>query len=225
MIMEEEKKPVGKYSTLKRMGQVFLDMKGDDAPLVPYFKYDIIDQLDEFHLIFPSEPSTTLYENMIFWKLVKFSTFSQSLRCFRYHYDYYPDKIEFLDFFLNEIPIRLTMSYSAEEKTILENLLTEVNRQLEEKKLDLKCGEEVDIYTLLPKPKLIALMKMIFYGTKEDSPFDANQEDIVALLRNFTPFKKGKRSTLVRKVTENVPEEYLPESLIIELKKFLANKS
>jgi len=223
--MEEEKKPVGKYSTLKRMGQAFLAMKGDDAPLVPYFKYDIIDQLDEFHLIFPSEPSTTLYENMIFWKLVRFSTFSQSLRCFRYHYDAYADKIGFLDFFANEIPVRLRMSYSDEEKMILENLLTEVNRQLEEKKSDLKCEEEVDIYTLLPKPKVIALMKMIFYSTKEDSPFDANHETIAALLRNITPFKKWKRSTLVRKVTENVPEDNLPESLIAELKRFLANKS
>ena len=223
--MEENKKPIGKYSPFKRLGETFLAMKGDDAPLIPYFRYDIVDHINEFHLIFPGEPSTTLYENMIFWKLVKFATFSQSLRCFRYHYDAYADKIGFLDFFANEIPVRLTMSYSDEQKTILENLLIEVNRQLEEKKLDLKCEEEVDIYTLLPKPKLIALIKMIFYGTKEDSPFDANQEDLVALLRNFTPFKKGKRSTLVRKVTENVPEEYLPESLIIELKKFLANKS
>ncbi|NIJ56172.1 hypothetical protein [Dyadobacter arcticus] len=223
--MADSKKPIGKYSTLKRLGETFLAMKGDDLPLVPYFKYDIVDQLNEFHLIFPSEPSTTLYENTIFWKLVKFATFSQSLRCFRYHYGAYPDKIEFLDFFSNEIPIRLTQSYSAQEKTILEGLLAEVNRQLEENTVTPKCEEEVDIYTLIPKPKLIALMKTIFYGTKEDSPFDANQEDIVALLRNFTPFKKGKRSTLVRKVTENVPEDYLPETLITELKKFLGNKS
>lgn len=222
--MEDSKKPIGKYSTLKRLGETFLAMKGDDLPLVPYFKYDIVDQLNEFHLIFPSEPSTTLYENTIFWKLVKFATFSQSLRCFRYHYDTYPDKIEFLDFFSNEIPFRLTQGYSVEKRAILEGLLAEVNRQLEEHTLALKCEEEVDIYTLIPKPTLIALMKTIFYGTKEDSPFDANQEDIVALLRNFTPFKKGKRSTLARKVTENVPEHYLPESLIVELRKFLASR-
>lgn len=223
--MEEEKKPVGKYSTLKRMGQVFLDMKGDDAPLVPYFKYDIIDQLDEFHLIFPSEPSTTLYENMIFWKLVKFSTFSQSLRCFRYHYDSYPDKIEFLDFFLNEIPVRLTMSYSAEEKRVLENLLTETNRQLEESTISLKSQEEVDIYTYLTQEKLVALIKTIFYNTHGNKAFDASQDDIVALLLNFTPFKKFKRSTLARKVTECNAGDHLPESLIIELKKFLTIKS
>ncbi|GGC03800.1 hypothetical protein [Dyadobacter sediminis] len=223
--MADSNKPIGKYSTLKRFGETFLAMKGDDIPLVPYFKYDIVDQLNEFHLVFSSEPSTTFYENTIFSKLVRLATFSQSLRCFRYHFEAYPDKIEFLDFFSNEIPIRLTKSYSVQEKTILEGLLAEVNRQLEENTVTPKCEEEVDIYTLIPKPKLIALMKIIFYGTKEDSPFDANQEDIVALLRNFTPFKKGKRSTLVRKVTENIPEDYLPEPLIVELKKFLTNKS
>ncbi|QRR02618.1 hypothetical protein [Dyadobacter sandarakinus] len=222
--MEESKKPVGKYSTAKRLGETFLGMKGDDIPLVPYFKYDVVDQLNEFHLVFPSEPSTTLYENTIFSKLVRLATFSQSLRCFRYHYEAYPDKFEFLDFFVNEIPIRLTQPYSAQEKTILEGLLAEVNPQLEENTVTPRCEEEVDIYTLLPKPTLIALMKTIFYGTKEDSTFDANQEDIVALLRNFTPFKKGKRSTLARKVTENVPEDYLPNSLIIEIRKFLSSK-
>ena len=222
--MEEEKKPIGKYSTLKRMGQVFLAMKGDDAPLVAYFKYDIVDHINEFHLIFPSEPSTTLYENMIFWKLVRFSTFSQSLRCFRYHYDAYPVKTEFLDFFLNEIPVRLTMGYSAEEKTVLENLLTETNRQLEESTLSLKSQEEVDIYTYLTPEKVTALFKTIFYNTGGDKPFETTQDHIVSLLLNFTPFKKLSRKYIARKVTENNPEDHLPESLIIELKKFLKNK-
>lgn len=221
--MEEEKKPVGKYSTLKRMGQVFLAMKGDDAPLVPYFKYDIVDLLDEFHLVFPSEPSTTLYENTIFSKLVKFATFNQALRCFRYHYDEYPSKIEFLDFFLTEIPVRLTQGYSTSEKAILEGLLAEVNRQLDVK--NLSSQEEVDIYTFLTQEQLIALIKTIFYNTHGNKAFDASQDDIVALLLNFTPFKKFKRSTLARKVTESNAKDHLPESLIIELKKFLTNKS
>lgn len=221
--MEEEKKPVGKYSTLKRMGQVFLAMKGDDAPLVPYFKYDIVDLLDEFHLVFPSEPSTTLYENTIFSKLVKFATFNQALRCFRYHYDEYPSKIEFLDFFLTEIPVRLTQGYSPSEKAILEGLLAEVNRQLDVK--NLSSQEEVDIYTFLTQEQLIALIKTIFYNTHGNKAFDASQDDIVALLLNFTPFKKFKRGTLARKVTESNAKDHLPESLIIELKKFLKNKS
>jgi hypothetical protein len=221
--MEEEKKTVGKYSTLKRMGQVFLAMKGDDAPLVPYFKYDIIDQLNEFHLIFPSEPSTTLYENTIFSKLVKFATFNQTLRCFRYHYQEYPSKIEFLDFFLTEIPVRLTQGYSTPEKAILEGLLAEVNRELEVRTL--RPQEEVDIYTYLKQDKIIALFKTIFYSTKADKSFEATQDDVVALLKNFTPFKKMSRGYLAKKVTESSPENELPESLIIELKKFLTNKS
>lgn len=223
--MEDSKKPVGKYSTVKRLGETFLGIKGDDIPLVPYFKYDVVDQLNEFHLVFPSEPSTTLYENTIFSKLVRLATFSQSLRCFRYHYDAYPDKVEFLDFFVNEIPIRLTQPYSAQEKTILEGLLAEVNRQLEESAVTPKCEEEVDIYTYLPQGRVIALFKTIFYSTNADKPFEATQDDVVALLRNFTPFKKMKRSYIARKVTETNAADHLPEPLITELKKFLTNKS
>ncbi|GGM72989.1 hypothetical protein GCM10010967_00570 [Dyadobacter beijingensis] len=222
--MEESKKPVGRYSTAKRLGETFLGIKGDDIPLVPYFKYDVIDQLNEFHLVFPSEPSTTLYENTIFSKLVRLATFSQSLRCFRYHYEAYPDKVEFLDFFVNEIPIRLTQPYSAQEKTILEGLLVEVKRQLEESTVTAKCEEEVDIYTYLPPGKVIALFKTIFYSTNADKPFEATQDDVVALLKNFTPFKKMKRSYIARKVTESVPEDYFPDSLIVELRKFLSSK-
>ena len=223
--MEDSKKPVGKYSTVKRLGETFLGIKGDDILLVPYFKYDVVDQLNEFHLVFPSEPSTTLYENTIFSKLVRLATFSQSLRCFRYHYEAYQDKVEFLDFFVNEIPIRLTQPYSAQEKTILQGLLSEVNRQLEESTVTAKCEEEVDIYTYLPPGKVIALFKTIFYSTNADKPFEATQDDIVALLKNFTPFKKMKRSYIARKVTESVPEDYFPDSLIAELRKFLSSKS
>jgi len=223
--MEDSKKPVRKYSTVKRLGETFLGIKGDDIPLVPYFKYDIVDQRNEFHLVFPSEPSTTLYENTIFSKLVRLATFSQSLRCFRYHFEAYPDKSEFLDFFVNEIPIRLTQPYSAQEKTILQGLLAEVNRQLEENTVIPKCEEEVDIYTYLPPGKVIALFKTIFYSTNADKPFEATQDDVVALLKNFTPFKKMKRSYIARKVTESVPEDYFPDSLIVELRKFLSSKS
>ncbi|MGX5858605.1 hypothetical protein ACWKW6_33435 [Dyadobacter jiangsuensis] len=223
--MEESKQPVGRYSTAKRLGETFLGIKGDDIPLVPYFKYDVVDQLNEFHLVFPSEPSTTLYENTIFSKLVRLATFSQSLRCLRYHFEAYPDKSEFLDFFVNEIPIRLTQPYSTQEKTILQGLLAEVNRQLEESTVTAKCEEEVDIYTYLPPGKVIALFKTIFYSTNADKPFEATQDDVVALLRNFTPFKKMKRSYIARKVTESVPEDYFPDSLIVELRKFLSSKS
>ena len=85
--------------------------------------------------------------------------------------------------------------------------------------------EEVDIYTFLTQEQLIALIKTIFYNTHGNKAFDASQDDIVALLLNFTPFKKFKRSTLARKVTESNVEDHLPESLITELKKFLTNKS
>ena len=134
-------------------------------------------------------------------------------------------RVEFLDFFVNEIPIRLTQPYSAQEKTILQGLLSEVNRQLEESTVTAKCEEEVDIYTYLPPGKVIALFKTIFYSTNADKPFEATQDDIVALLKNFTPFKKMKRSYIARKVTESVPEDYFPDSLIAELRKFLSSKS
>jgi hypothetical protein len=79
----------------------------------------------------------------------------------------------------------LTQPYSAQEKTILEGLLAEVKRQMEENTVAAKFEEEVDIYTCVPPGKVIALFKTIFHSTNADKPFEATQDDVVALLRNF----------------------------------------
>lgn len=123
----------------------------------PYFRYEIRPYQDNFILYFSKQPYARLYYNSIFLKLWAYNA-HDAVKYLETHYDWYPDKMDFLLFLKHELQYRLEIlqkGSQAKWQSLSGICLEWVDNKLEE----LKDTRKIQVYHQYIKNELTVLVK------------------------------------------------------------------
>lgn len=120
----------------------------------PFFQYKIACYADDYYLHFPRQPYTEQYKNEIFNKLFSYDGFDIA-RFLEFHYNAYPEKMEFLRFLKYETGERLAQfqkkSFSPKLQTVVGWIAEKTESLQEELSKNIRNNIEQDIRQAIDK--------------------------------------------------------------------------
>lgn len=128
----------------------------------PYFRYETGPYQDNFILYFSKQPYARLYYNSIFLKLWAYNA-HDAVKYLEAHYDWYPDKMDFLLFLKRELQYRLEILRKSKQtkwQSLSDICLEWVDNKIEE----LKDGRKIQVYNQYIKNELTVLVKNELQG-------------------------------------------------------------
>jgi len=123
----------------------------------PYFQYEIGPYNDDFRLYFPKLPNAKLYYNSIFLKLWAYNP-QDAIKYIEDHYNSYPDKNDFLLFLKRQLQYRIDQLKHIKSLDRV-SLATISLNWVEEKIIDLKDSQKVQVYDQYIKQELTLIIK------------------------------------------------------------------
>lgn len=164
----------------------------------PYFDFRIGKYQDDYLLYFPKLPKTQLYYNSIFLKLYAYNA-HDAVKYITFHYNAYPDKLDFLLFLQRELQHRLeTYLNNGKGSDIARwRSLSKIGLQWAEDKInEIKDRQKIQVYNQFIKNDLTVIIKNELQNSTHDYSAVSN-DSINELTRQITENLKYKLDAIV----------------------------
>lgn len=153
---------------------------GEPGGFTPYFFYKIAPYQKDYYLYFSKEPFALRYQNEIFNKLLEYQGYD-IIRYLEFHYNLYPDKLDFIRFLKYELTDRLKRKGGNERK--LQAALDWISEKHIESKREIirKIEEE---QTVLKQELKIGVQTIIANTSNSDA--NVKEEDVQLLIEKLS---------------------------------------
>jgi len=137
----------------------------------PYFRYEVGPYKDDFILYFPKQPYAKQYYNAIFLKLWAYNP-HDAVKYISTHYDWYPDKMDFLLFLKHELQYRLEILQKGSQAK-WQSLSGICLEWVDNKMGELKDTRKIQVYNQYIKNELTVLVKNELQENTASPAYDA----------------------------------------------------